>query len=93
MGSKLTKGAASDGVIKISDAGAGGSQVQVILVLQALEQVGMLLEDVAQRARQVLVVDLVETNVEVVIRNRLQVPPAMLLTATKIGNWLASSIS
>lgn len=50
-GSKLTKGPASDGIIKVSDAGAAGSQVQVILVLQALEQVGMLLEDVAERAR------------------------------------------
>ena len=48
-GSKLTKGAASDGVIKVSDTGAAGSQVQVILVLQALEQVSMLLEYVAQR--------------------------------------------
>ena len=50
MGSELTKGAASDGIIKVSDAGAAGSQVQVVLVLQALEQVGMLLEYVAQRA-------------------------------------------
>ena len=50
MGNTLTKGAASDGIIKVSDAGAAGSQVQVISVLQALEQMDMLLENVAQGA-------------------------------------------
>lgn len=49
-GGKLTKSAASDGVIKVPDAGAAAGQVQIILVLQTLEQVGVPLEYLAQRA-------------------------------------------
>ena len=67
-----TKGAPRDGIIKFPDTGACGGQLQVILVLQALEQVRMHLEDVAQGPGQIPVVYLVESLMEVVVRDGLQ---------------------
>ena len=63
----ITKGDPRDGIIKLSDAGRILCHLEVILGLQAFEQVCMALEDVAQGARKVHIIDLVEAHMEVVI--------------------------
>lgn len=72
MRTGFTKGDPCDGVIKLSNAGCILDHLEVIFGLQALEQVRMALEDVAQGFCQVHIVDSVEAYMEVIIRDCLQ---------------------